>query len=257
MNNQIKLLTAAIALACSLPVVADNHEGDDESYKLTIHHVHAKLDSIPAFQAGMEAYADCVEENGAEEGYSVWRAIDGDRTKFHIVNQFGAWAEMDEDNEASAACWGNEAIRAGVFDNMASWQTRHAEKMPAWSGDSENYTVVRLHNFRVEEGDDFRALVGEMMGYMEEAEYEHQPDWFDVMSSGYWTADFFAVSHYENFAALDEDRAGVDGILREAVGEQRADQIWEDWGDTLAEEKGYWRETIELQPSMGYSPDEE
>lgn len=254
MKYSIKVLSAAVALACAMPVVADNHE-EAEDYMLAIHHVHAKLGHIGEFQAGMEAYSNCLGENDAEDGFSVWRSFDGDRTGFHIVGRFDSWAEMDEDDSVSDGCWANEDIRKGVFDHMESWETSYAEKMPAWSGDAEDYTVVHLHNFRVDDNSDFRAVVGEIMGYMKEAEYEHQPDWFNVMAGGYWDADYFAVSHFANFAAMDEDRAGVMGVLNETVGEERADQLWEAWGDAMEDEKGYWRETLVLQSSMGYSPD--
>lgn len=252
-NTTSHLSMAAIALACALPVAATAQD-DSDGYMLTMHAVNAKIGHIPEFIAGMEAYSDCLEENEAEGGYSVWRSFDGDRTRFEIVSRFDTWGEFDEDDEAGDACWGNEEIRAGVFDHMSSWKTRYARKMVDWSGDSENYTVVHLHNFRVSDGSDFRALVGEMMGYMAEAEYPYQPDWFNVMATGYGAPDFFAVSHFEDFAAMDEERAGLMGVLRDAVGEERAEQMWEDWGDTMADEKGYWRETLVIQPDMGYMP---
>lgn len=258
MNLNANLLKsgAAALLIASTGAVADNHE-EGEAYHLAIHHVHAKLGHIPEFQAGMEAYSNCLKENDAEDGFSVWRSFDGDRTGFHIVGRFDKWAEFDEDDEVSNGCWGNDEIRAGVFDHMASWETSYAEKLPAWSGNAEGSTVVRLHNFRVDEGDDFRALVGEITGYMKDAEYEHQADWFTVVGGGYWDADYFAVAHYENFAAMDEDRLGVGGVLSEAVGEESAGRFWDAWRETTADEKGYWNEVLALQSSMGYNPDDE
>lgn len=249
------MLAAAAAMAATLPLTATAQD-DGEAYHLAIHTVNAKLGSIPEFRAGMEAYSNCLAENDGDSGYSVWRSMDGDRTGFHIVNRFDTWAEMDEDSPASDACWGNNEIRAGVFDNISSWETSYATKMPEWSGDAEDYTVVQLHNFRVSDGDDFRDVVGEMMGYMKEAEYEHHPDWFNVMPGGYWEADMFAVSHFADFGAMDEDRKGVMGVLNETVGEERAEQMWEAWGDSMEDMRGYWRETLALQPSMGYSPDD-
>lgn len=256
MKNTTKFLSGAIAAVCCLPVAADNHEGG-EAYHLAIHQVHAKLGHIPEFRAGMEALANCLAENESDDGFSVWRTFNGDRTEFHLVDRFDSWAEMDEDNPASDACWGNDEIRKGVFDHMASWETSYATKMPEWSRVTEGSTVVHLHNFRISEGNNFRAVVGEIMGYMEEAEYEHQPEWYNVMPGGYWQADMFAVSHYANFAAMDEDRPGVMGVLNEQVGEQRADQLWDAWGDAMEDQMGYWRQTLVLQPSMGYSPEGE
>ncbi|MDX1626867.1 MAG: hypothetical protein R3323_10160 [Wenzhouxiangellaceae bacterium] len=256
MKHTTKTLIAASALACSLPLAADNHEGGDD-YMLAIHHVHVKVGDMPAFREGMKAYVECYAENGGEDGFSVWQALDGDRTGFHIVGRFDAWAEFGEEDPTDEKCWGNDEIRKGVFDHMSSWETMYAKRMPAWSGDASNYSIVKLHNFRVDEGSDFRALVGEITGYMSEAEYAHQGTWYDVQGGRYWDPDYFVVEHFENFAAMDADRQGAYGVVREAVGEERADQLWEDFGDTLEEEGGYWSFTLVRQGEMGYEPEED
>ena len=256
MNKTTKLLAAACALACTLPAVADNHESDG-NWKLAIHHVHVKMGHGAAFRAGMEAYSACLAENDYKESYSVWRAVDGDRTGYYIVSPFELWAEYDAEGTVSDMCWGKEEIRTGVFDHMASWETSYAERMADWSGSAEGYQVVRLHNFRVDDGSDFRALVSEMAGYMKEAKYEHMGTWYDVLGGSWWDADYFVVDHFENFAAMDEERKGANGVLVDAVGEEKAKEFWEKFGETLEDENGYWSTTLERRASMGYSPDED
>lgn len=256
MNTTTKLVAAAIALTWTLQGVADNHEKDG-AQKLAIHHVHVKMGHGAAFQAGMEAYSACLAEGGYEDSYSVWQALDGNRTGYHIVSSFDMWAEFDEEDEISKACWEKEGIRDGVFDHMASWKTSYAKRMPDWSGDAEGYTVVKLHNFRVDDGSEFRALVSEVAGYMKEADYEHQGSWYDVISRGHKDADYFVVEHFANFAAMDEKRKGANGILKDAVGEEKAKEFWEKFGDTLADDYGYWSIMLAKKDSMGYSPDKD
>ena len=256
MKTTTKLLAAAAAMACAMPAMADNHSSGDD-YRLAIHHVHVKMGHGPDFRAGMEAYAKCLGENDYDGSYSVWQAVDGDRTGYHIVARFDMWAEMDESDPASDACWGDDDIRNGVFSNMASWETHYAKRMPEWSGNAEDYTVVKLHNFRVEDDDKFRALVGQLSGYMIEGKSEHVGSWYNVDTAGYWQADYFVVDHFDNFAAMDAKRKGVNDFLREAIGEEKADELWDDFGDALADEKGYWVNTLQLQDSLGYSSDED
>ncbi len=256
MKTTTKLLTAAIVLAWALPGAADNHE-DGGSLKLAIHHVHVKMGHGAKFRAGMEAYSACLAEGGYEDAYSVWQAFDGDRTAFHIVSSFEKWAEFDKDDPISDACWEKDEIRNGIFDHMASWETSYAERMADWSGEAEGYDVVRLHNFRVDDGSEFRALVGEITGYMKEAKYEHMGTWYDVRSGGYWNADYFVVEHFANWAAMDEERKGANGVLKDAVGEEKAEEFWDKFGDTLEDNKGYWSNTLVRRDSMGYSPDDD
>ena len=132
------LMAAAIALAFTLPAAADNHESD-ANQKLAIHHVHVKMGHGAGFRAGMEAYSACLKEGGYEDSYSVWHAVDGDRTSYHIVSSFDMWSEFDEDDEISDACWENDEIRDGVFDHMATWETNYAQRLPDWSGNAEGY----------------------------------------------------------------------------------------------------------------------
>lgn len=256
MKKTTIVLAVATALTWTLPVAADHHAADG-NYKIAVHHVHVKMGHGAEFRAGMEAYSACLADNDYEDSYSVWHAVDGDRTGYHIVSQFDMWAEFDEENEISDACWEKEEIRDGVFNHMASWETQYAERLPDWSGDADGYTVVKLHNFRVEDGAEFRSLVGEISGYMKKANYEHQGTWYDVIGGGHWDADYFVVEHFANFAAMDEKRKGANGVLRDAVGEEKADQFWDDFGETLTEENGYWSNTLVRRDSMGYSPEDD
>ena len=256
MKTTTKILAAAVAMACAIPAIADHH-ATNENTKLAMHHVHVKMGHGAGFKAGLEAYSACLAENDYEDSYSVWHAVDGDRTSYHIVSSFDMWAEFDEENEISDGCWADEDIRDGVFDHMATWETRYAERMADWSGNADGYTVVKLHNFRVEDGSAFRALVGEMAGYMKEAKYEHMGTWYDLYGRDDSGADYFVVEHFANFAAMDEKRKGANGVLEDAVGEEKAKEFWEKFGDSLADDNGYWTTTLIRQDSMGYSPDDE
>ena len=256
MTDIKRTLAVAVALAFTLTVNADNHEAKG-SPKLAIHQVKVKMGHGMAFRAGMEAYSACLAENNYDDSYSVWHAVNGDRTSYHIVSQFDLWAEMDESNEISDACWEKDGIREGVFSHMASWKTQYAKRLADWSGDAEGSGVVKLHNFRVDNGEVFRSKIGEMVGHMKKAKYEHMGTWYDMLTGGSWDADYFVVEHYENYAAMDEERKGASGVLKDAVGEEKAAKYWEEFRGSLEDEKGYWSNILVRRDSMGYSPAED
>ena len=56
---------------------------------------------------------------------------------------------------------------------------------------------------------------------------------------------------------MDEERKGANGVLREVLGDEKTDKIWESFRETLAEDKGYWSNTLVRRDSMGYSPEED
>jgi hypothetical protein len=247
---------AAVALVCALPFTANGQEPSD-THKLAIHHIKVKMGHGPKFRQGLEALAKCLADGKAEGGYSVWAAVDGDRTAFHIVSDFDNWAELDEEDEVSNACWEKDGMREGLFDHMASWKTHYATRMPDWSGTAEGYDLVRLHHFRVDDARKFRELVGEAVGHMKAANYAHMGTWYDVEPGAPGQPDFFVVDHFTNFAAMDEDRKGANGILVDAIGEDKTAEFWDDFMDTLSADKGYWAATLSRQESLGYSPDDD
>ena len=254
MKITAKLLAMAIALSGVTAAMADD---DDENLKLAIHEVKVKMGHGMAFSDGMKAYSACLAEGDYDGSYSVWAALDGDRSRFYIVSPFNMWAEYDEEDDVSDDCWAKDEIRNGVFDHMAKWKTQYVERMNDWSGDNEGAKVVRLHNFRVDEGSDFRKVVGEITGILKDAKHEHMGTWYDVLGNGYWDADYFVVDHYDNFAAMDEDRKGVNDVLTEALGEENTSRIWDAFGDALEDENGYWTTMLVRRGGMGYSPEDD
>lgn len=254
MKKTTMILATALSLGLGITASADNHESEVER-KLAIHHVNVKIGHGPAFQAGMEAYSKCLAENDYDDSYSVWSALDGDRTAYHIVAGFEKWAEFGEDDDASDKCWADEDIRNGVFGHMVSWSTSYARMLPDWSTGVDGSQVVKLHNFRVKDGEDFREVVGKIVGHMKADDEAIPGTWYSVMSGGGLDADYFVVEHFENFAAMDEDGKGANDVLVEAIGEEGAAEVWEDFNDAL-EDDGYFATTLVRRPSMGYSNDD-
>jgi hypothetical protein len=92
---------------------------------------------------------------------------------------------------------------------------------------------------------------------MKAAKYEHMGTWYDVQPGGYGQPDYFVVDHFTNFAAMGEDRKGANGVLEDAIGEEKTAEFWDDVMDTLPDDKGYWAATLTRQASQGYLPDDD
>lgn len=253
MTIQKKLLAAAMAAALCMPAAADDHSESDD-YMLSIMDLSIKHGHGMKFRQSMTDYMECYSENGGTGEWSVWGAVDGEPNRMMMVSRMDMWAEMDSDDPGDQACWPEHA--EALTSHIADADRRMWRKMSDWSGDAEGYSVVRLHNFRVDDGSAFREMVGEMTDMMKEAEYEHMGTWYDAIGSKRWGADYFVVDHFENFAAMDEDRKGVDGIMTDALGAEGAAEMWERFGDTLADMEPYWTLTLSRIDSLSYSQDD-
>ncbi len=168
-----------------------------------------------------------------------------------IVSRMDMWSEMDTKDPGDEACWPKHG--AELTSHVSSADRRFWKKMPEWSGDAEGYSVVRVHNFRVEDGKAFRKIVDEVTGMMKKAEYKHMGTWYDAVGKERWGADYFVVEHFDDFAALDEDRKGANGIMIDALGEDGAAAMWERFDDALADMEPYWTLTLRRIDSLSHS----
>lgn len=248
-----KLLAATLAAALCMPVAADDEETADD-YMLSVMELEIKHGHGTQFREAMTAYMMCYAKNEGTNEWSTWGAVDGEPNRMSIVSRMDMWAEMDSEDPGYNVCWPEHG--EDVTSHVSSAERRFWKNMPEWSGYAEDFTVVKVHNFRVEDGAAFRETVGDIVGLMKEAEYEHMGTWYAADGSKRGGADYFVVDYYENFAAMDEERSGANDIMVDALGEAGAREMWERFGDTLAETDPYWTVTLRRIDSLSHSSED-
>lgn len=227
---------------------------DNDSYILQITKVGVKIGHDTAFQEAVKAYHACLLEHEDAGTWSTWSNVGGDGREYHFVSTMDNWAEMDSPWEAGKACWPEHEKE--ITPNVESVSTRFARPMADWSADADGYTVVRLHQFRVDDGEAFRDAVGAITGIMKEAEYAHMGSWYNVIGNSSNEPGYFVVAHYDNFAAIDEDRAGPYQAVADAAGEERADELWKQFGDSLRDDREYFTELLRREDDLSHLGEE-
>jgi hypothetical protein len=139
-TKTILALGASALLASSISAIAQD---EDESYILEITEVGIKLGHTMAFREAVKPYNACIAENDSDADWSAWRNVGGDGTTYRFVSTMANWAEMDSPDEAGETCWPEHMD--SIMAHVDSISTSFARPMPDWSGDAEDYTVVRLH----------------------------------------------------------------------------------------------------------------
>lgn len=249
-TKTILALGASALLASSISAIAQD---EDESYLLQVTEVGLKIGHVSAFREAVKSYQACLKENDAD-GWSAWRNVNGDGTTYHFVSTMANWAEMDSPDEAGAACWPEH--RENVTSHVSSISTTFNRHLAAWSGDNEGSTVVRLHEWRVEDGSAFRETVSAITSILRDAEYAYMGDWYDVIGNSSNEPGYFVVTHFDNFAAMDEDRGGAYNAVVEAAGEERADELWEQFGDALHDDWEYFTRILRRDAELSYTSEE-
>ncbi|HMA98420.1 MAG TPA: hypothetical protein VKO38_03070 [Wenzhouxiangella sp.] len=244
------LASAVVALSAS-PMIASAQESDNSILSMT--RIYLEPLAGMSFGAAMNEYIECYEENGGDNSWTAWR--DMESSVVWIVSNMDGWAEMDQERgEAEGACWSIlvEKMPASVI----KMKTDYARYMADWSDPSEDFNVVRLHQFMVDEGDDFRETVGEMTSMLKEAEHEHVGAWYGMIGSDADEIDYFQVSQYENFAEIDADRPNYNSVMVEEMGEEKAEEMWDELFDSVAD-YGYKTVLLSRMEDWSYDPGEE
>lgn len=237
-------ISAGMLLASSTSVLAQ----EDNAHMLRMVRLDVKVGHTSAFREAMRAYNDCYTENGGESSWSVWSNVTGAGDYYYLVSRMDNYAEMGEQDEASRECW--PMAEEQIMPHISQFEARYARFMPDWSGEYSDSTVVELHQFRVEDGREFRETVGEITNILKEADHPHMGAWYRNLHSSSNQPNYFVVSRYADFAAMDEERPSAYRGVADAAGEERADELWDAFGDSLHEDWEYRSELLARIPSL-------
>ena len=240
----------AMALAAGTSLAQEN-----DDYMIEITKVQVAPGQMDEFMDGVKAYRDCYAEKDGKNGWSFWRQVDGDQMTVHAVSRLNKWADLDAVDEARNSCWRDHSD--SITGNTAAVQTTFARRQSDWSGSPGDFSVVELHNFRVDDGEAFRSAVSEITGVLKEANYEHLGSWFDVIGGDGDDASYFVVEYHTNFAAMDVDKPGVYATVEEAKGEEEAERMFDAFDDALRDDHEYWRNTLQRVDSLSYDPEDD
>jgi hypothetical protein len=255
MDRQFRKTVGAVliggVLACG-GALADNHE-EEGGGLLSMTKIKIQVGHRDAFNTAMTAYKDCYVENEGKDGWSVW--VDMRSWEYWVVSSMDNWAKLDEQDEIDEKCW--DETGAEMMKHIAEFGTSYARHLADWSGNADNYNVVRLHQFRVDENRDFRDTVGAITKILKDDDHEHMGTWYEMIAENAYEPNYFVVEHFENFAAMDEDRPGAYARVKEAEGEERADELWDQFGDSLHDDWEYTTHMLRRVSSLGYSPSDD
>jgi len=247
-------LALAIGICALLGTATTAHAQEtNDSYMLEITKVGVKIGHDMKFRESVKGYHECLMANDYSGSWSAWSNVGGEGRSYHFVSRMANWAELDSTDEASKTCWAEH--HDSITGHVESIETRYARSMPDWSGSAEGFKVVRLHQFRVDDTGDFRSAVAAITGVLKDSDYAHLGSWYQMLGSDSTEFDYFVVAHYENFAAMDEDRGVYDAVVK-AVGQERADEMWEAFGDALRDDWEYFTELLRHEEDLSHSEED-
>jgi len=191
------------------------------------------------FENGIKAWKDCYMENKGEWTWTMWKRYNGKGSVYGITSRHAKWAELDDENdEAGKKCW--QIAIDNIIPHVESTNDHFATSMPEISRTSATeWGVIWVSEFKVENSTIFNETVKEISDIMVKAEGDKRGYWYYYNGGSPESADYFVVTPYKNFAAMDVERDGVWKMVENAKGKEATEKMRATFRSSLKNDWAY------------------
>jgi hypothetical protein len=202
------------------------------------------------FREGVKAWKACYLEHEGEWTWNMWSRVQGEGTVYGLTSLMQNWAEMDDTSDAAGQACQNLAVNL-INPNIEKAIRNHARTMPSMSRtpggamDVIGVTYWRVKNFQL-----FRETVSEIVSSVSSAEGEPRGWWYSGIGGDLNAPHFFAVTPFENFAAMDIQRDGFWTIVENQHGAEKRAELQLNYRESVDQSWSYmYRRVADLSHS--------
>lgn len=251
---QLKISVIGLAI-CLVTVGAIQNtwaQDNEESVIMSLTEFTIKPSHNTQFREGVKTWKECYLEHEGEWNWYMSRRVQGTGNVYALRSYMENWAEWDDaSDEAGKACQ-NLAVNL-INPNVEKATTHLSRTIPSISKASGTPgDVVNVMYVRVKNGTLFRETVREVTSAIRDAEGDAREWWYREIGGGLDAPHYSAVTPYENFAAMDEERDGVWTVVENELGEEKRAELQNNFRESVDEIWSYmWRNDKELSRNSG------
>ncbi|MGF1670528.1 MAG: hypothetical protein ACFCU6_08780, partial [Balneolaceae bacterium] len=184
------------------------------------------------FREGVSAWKTCYLENDGEWEWNMWRRVQGEGIVYGLTSFMNHWAEMDDEDEAGAAC--QSLAQSMIVPHIKSSVRNMSRTMPDISkAPSEAMEVASVFYWRVKNGTKFMNTVRSVESALRKVEGEPRGYWHSSIGGDLNAPHYFVVTPYADFAAMDTPMDSVWDVVEKADGKKKRDQLQADYRESL------------------------
>ncbi|GGE01244.1 hypothetical protein GCM10011312_25890 [Planktosalinus lacus] len=242
----------ALLILLVLPLMALGQE-EERGRIMAFMEFTVKQGHSAQFEDGMKKLKACYNDNGGEDGWTVWKRVQGEGSVYNVVSAMDNWAEMDEVDEGWKGCY--NIIRNFTAPHVEKVKRSFARQLPKWSQKNHEgpHKLVQVSSFIVNNNTLFSEAIKEYIDIMTEMDEDLSGYWSYSMGVGKDGADYTLASFYKDYAALDET-SNLFEKYEKANGKKKADEMrdrmkkaGEKWSEAIEDSWGYiWERKPEL-----------
>jgi hypothetical protein len=246
-----KRMALALLSATVLSLPATTKAQEPAGHLLSIFEMHVKAGHNDQLKAGIAAWKACYLAQKGDRAWNTWQRQHGQGNVYVVAFRLNNWAALDTPHEPAQKCQSvvTEQITPHVHAEKGS--SSYAKLVPAISRNAPVSDVIWVNNFRADDTRLMMRTVEQIIGAMAEAEGQPRGFWYDVQGGDAASAHYFAVTPFENFAALDDSRAGVWEVVAKARGEAESERLRADFRTSLDRS---WAYLFRRVPELSHNP---
>jgi hypothetical protein len=246
-----KRVALAVLSATFLSVPLTTTAQEPAGHLLSIFELHVKAGHNEQLRAGIAAWKECYLAQKGDRAWNTWQRQQGQGNVYVVAFRLDNWASLDTPNEAGQKCQSvvSEKITPNVHAEKGT--SSYAKLMPAISRNAPVSDLVWVNNFRADDTRLMTRTIEQITGAMAEAEGQPRGFWYDVQGGDAASADYFVVTPFENFAALDVTRTGVWEVISKVRGEAEAERMRADFRTSL---DSSWAYLYRRLPELSHNP---
>jgi hypothetical protein len=231
----IKLIITTVIIAVfSVMLPAQNND----RVIFTSTEITVKQGHHEQFIEGVKKWKECYLENKGERKWRMWRRVQGEGNVYVLTRTMANWAEMDKDDPEGKKCQAT----------LLNYITPHVEKvnysisqtMPelsrTWPEDAKHAWVTY---YKVKNSFAFKEVITAVTGAIKDKEGSFRGIWREYKGGSTDAPDYMIATPYKKFADLDISRDQPAKIYTDAVGEEKASEMWDKWFDTVLDSWSY------------------
>jgi len=247
MNYRKRLALIAIsATALAVPFTAAAQEEPADPL-LSMIELKVKAGHDSDFRAGLAAWKECYLENDGEGSWNIWRQQQGQGNVYVAVFTMEGWADLDTPDEAARSCQPVALEKITPYTHAEHNTNSYARLMPDLSRNAPVQDVIWVTSFRASDGRLMMDVVRKIGAAIREVEGAPRGYWYNVMGGHEKAADYFVVTPFENFAAMEVERDGAWEIVTKVHGEDEAERLRSDFMKSMDAAWSYiYRRNTEL-----------
>lgn len=242
----MKILIVAVMVAIFGTGVLLAQNGASASEILTTTEITVRQGHNAQFIEGVKKWKECYLKHNGEEKWSMWSRQQGEGQVYIMAGTIATWAEMEMKNDTNNECY--IALLNHILPHIEKVNSRVASTMPEVSRstpEGTKYIWVTYYNVRNEHT--FREVIREVTKAIKAKEGSPRGLWYSFQLGAPETPNFMVVEPYKGYADIDIKRDSPAKIYTDAVGEEKANELWDKWFDTLEER---WAYIYKLNPEM-------